>query len=244
MKRKASSGVTLLELLVAVSLLSLLSTGVLVALRVGLNAMAKANGKLMENRRVAGAQRMLENQIAGLMPVMAEYRSGDGPGWTRMMFFQGEEQSMRFVSAYSIREAWRGYPRILEFRVIPRPEGEGVRLVVNEHLYTGARSAGAFCLGVAPDPVLGEPAPRFLPIQVGPSSFVLADRLSYCRFSYFAPAPPPAGRRWVTRWTAPEWPLGIRIQMAPLASDVARIEPLTIVAPIRVDPIPGWRYAD
>ena len=50
---KPRSGVTLLELLVAVSLLSLLSAGVLAALRLGINALAKTNARLADNRRVA-----------------------------------------------------------------------------------------------------------------------------------------------------------------------------------------------
>ncbi len=68
----ASSGVTLLELLLAVSLLSLLSVGIMTALRVGVTAMEKANVRLMDNRRMAGVQRILEQQIAGFVPVMAD----------------------------------------------------------------------------------------------------------------------------------------------------------------------------
>jgi len=57
---RRTAGVTLMELLIAVMLLSLLSVGLLFALRIGLNTYSKAQGKLMDNRRVAGAQRILE----------------------------------------------------------------------------------------------------------------------------------------------------------------------------------------
>src|SRR4051794_15024198 len=48
MNRKAKeSGVTLIELLVAITLLSLLSVGMLFAMRVGLNAMGKTNERVI-----------------------------------------------------------------------------------------------------------------------------------------------------------------------------------------------------
>jgi prepilin-type N-terminal cleavage/methylation domain-containing protein len=241
---RSRAGVTLLELLIAVSLLSLLSAGVLMALRVGINAMGKANTRLMDNRRMSGVQRILEGQLAGFIPVVAECMPGGDRPPVEMPFFGGEQQSMRFVSAYSLGEAWRGYARILEFQVIPGENNTGVRLVVNEHLYTGARGAGQFCLGPMYDAALGLQVPRFRPIEVGPRSFVLADRLAFCRFSYREIAPPPVGERWVQRWIAPVWPTAVRIEMAPLSLDASRLQPLTITAPVRITRDPRMLYAD
>ena len=73
MRRRSNAGVTLMELLIAVLLLSLLSTGLLFALRIGLNAYSKTQSKLMDNRRVAGAQRILEQELQGLVPVAVSY---------------------------------------------------------------------------------------------------------------------------------------------------------------------------
>ncbi len=243
MKRPVA-GVTLMELLIAISLLSLLSVGILTAMRVGLNAMAKTNGRLMDNRRMEGVQRILEQQIAGFIPVVAQCLPPEGDRRPELPFFQGEPQSMRFVSAYSLGEAWRGYPRILEFQVIPGEQGAGVRLVVNEHLYTGPQGAGVFCLGTAFDQSAGVQAPQFRPILAGPRSFVLADRLAFCRFSFREILPPPQRERWVSRWIAPVWPSGVRVEMAPLEPDASRIQPATITAPIRVDRDPRVVYVD
>jgi hypothetical protein len=236
---RRTSGVTLLELLLAVSLLSLLSVGILTALRVGLSAMGKADARLIENRRVAGAQRILSDQIAGFIPVVANCVPPDERPPMPLPFFQGEPQSMRFVSSYSLGEGWRGLARILEFQVIPGERGAGVRLVVNEHMYTGPGGAGAFCLGTALDPQLGLQAPQFRPIVVGPSSFVLADRLAFCRFSYRELLPLAPGERWVQNWIIPKWPSAVRIDMAPIAADAVQVQPLSITAPIRVDAEPG-----
>ena len=238
-------GVTLLELLIAVSLLSLLSVGILMAMRVGLNATAKANTKLMANRKATGARRVLEEEIAGLMPEDTKcVIAPDAPPGPAIPFFQGEPQSMRFVSSYSLQEASRGYPRVLEFQVIPGENNEGVRLVVNEHLYTGPSITGFFCLGVAPDPESGLPVPRFREIQVGPGSFVLADRLAFCRFLYQELKPPPIMEVWVPHWIKAQWPSGIRIEMVPLATSTAAIKPMTITVPVHVDKKPLIEYGD
>jgi len=222
--------------------LGLLSVGILTALRVGVNALGKANTRLMDNRRLAGVQRILEDEIAGFMPVMATCMpDGERPPMP-IPFFQGEPQSMRLVSSHSLGEGWRGMPQVLEFQVIPGERGAGVRLVVNEHLYTGPLSAGAFCLGTALDQQFGVQVPLFRPIVVGPYSFVLADRLAYCRFSYREVLPLPAGERWVERWITPRWPSAVRIDMAPIEAGAVGIQPLSISAPIRVTAEPGARY--
>ena len=62
-----------------------------------------------------------------------------------------ECETMRFVTSYSLNEAARGVPRILEYRVIPGDNGNGVRLIVNETLYTGPLSTAGFCAGFGAD---------------------------------------------------------------------------------------------
>jgi prepilin-type N-terminal cleavage/methylation domain-containing protein len=234
---KREMGFTLLELLIAITLFSLLAVVIVVSLRVGLSAMNKVDDRLMNNRRVAGVERILEQQIAGLMPVTADCQNaGDGPP-ARIAFFQGEPQSMRLTSSYSLQEGSRGLPMILEYLVIPGENDQGVRLVVNEHLYSGPRSAGQFC-------VPSGPTPRFLPIQTGPASFVLADKLAYCRFSFRELRPMPEAARWVPLWTQPRLlPNAIRMEMAPLQPSAAKLEPVTLTMPVHVTRLPMEDYA-
>ena len=71
MRSSSRAGVTLVELLIAVSLLSLLVAGILTAMRVGLNALERTNQRVIANRRAMGAQKILEQQFAGFMPVSA-----------------------------------------------------------------------------------------------------------------------------------------------------------------------------
>jgi hypothetical protein len=226
-----------MEVLIAVTLLSLLSAGMLYAMRLGLNAYSKTGDKLMYNRRVVGAQRILEEELQGLMPVVTTCGSEQG---TRFGFFQGREQVMHLITTFSLAQASRGLPQILELFVIPGEDGNGVRLVVNETKYTGPRTAGASCVGPGEDGIF-----QFLPPQPKPESFVLADKLAYCRFRYFTPgktAKEP--QTWRTFWGQKGWPLAIRVEMAPAEPNPSRLQPISVTAPIFLYRSPDFQYAD
>jgi len=228
-------GVTLIEVLIAVTLLSLLSVAMFLAMRIGLNVYAKADTRLMDNRRAAGAQRILAEELGGIMPVMAACgATGQGPG-SRAVFFQGAPAVMRLATTFSLQQGLRGQPQVLALFVIPGEENHGVRLVVNETPYTGPASAGRFCTASG----------IFVPVEAGPGSFVLADKLAYCRFSYLA-APLAANQppMWKTAWNTQTWPLAIRIEMAPLEADPARVQPISFTAPVYLHRNPEIQYED
>ena len=232
---------TLIEVLIAVTLLSLMALGMLFAVRVSLMTFTKTDTALMANRRVAGAQRVVEQEIEGLVPVVAPC---GGPG-VRAAFFQGENAVMRLVSGFSLQQAWRGQAQILELFVIPADDGHGVRLVVNEIPYTGPLSAGQLCPDTMQDPQSGALLPRFLPVTATSHSFVLADKLAYCRFAYLTPPPQPAlPETWNPRWILAGWPLAIRIDMTPLEPDPSRLQPISVVAPIYIRRSLEGQYAD
>jgi prepilin-type N-terminal cleavage/methylation domain-containing protein len=240
------SGVTLLEVLIAVTLLSLLTVGMFLTLRIGLSAFAHTNARLMENRRVAGAQRVIDQELEGLLPVRAACGAVEGaqPG-TPAVMFQGQADTLTMVSGFSLQEAWRGRPQMLQFLIGPSDQGEGVRLMVNETPYLGPASGGALCMGTVPDPQTGAPMPQFRRPNAGQGSFVLADHLAYCRFKYLTP-PARDGEPslWLPTWTRAGWPLGIRIEMAPVAPSAAQLQPVTVTAPVYINRDPGVQYAD
>ena len=232
--RRPTAGVTLMELLIAVTLLSLLSVGLMFALRIGLSAYSKTQTRLMDNRRVAGAQRILEQELEGLLPVVAQCGAGAEGGGTPAAFFQGEPEVMRLVSTFSLQGAWRGQPQILEIFVIPGAES-GVRLVVNEIPYRGPLAAGQFCFGPH----------KFSSASAGPDSFVLADKLAFCRFTYLEQPPDVnSPQQWVSRFAGDDWPRAVRIEMAPLVPDASRLQPISVVAPIHIFRRPEIHYVD
>jgi len=243
MRREA--GVTLLEVLIAVTMLSLLSVGMFLSMRIGLSAFSRTDARLMENRRVAGAQRIIDQELEGLLPAMAACgMSESGPG-PRAVMFQGLSDTLTMVSGYSLQEAWRGRPQLLQFFIGPSDEGGGVRLLVNESTYLGPISGGGLCIGVVPAPETGAPISQFHRPAAGEKSFVLADHLAYCRFKYLTPSPRPGEPGgWMPEWRGAGWPSGIRIEMAPLDPNPSQLLPVTVTAPIYLYRDPEGHYAD
>src|SRR5689334_8061653 len=95
------SGMTLIEILIAVTLLSLLSVAVLVAMRMGFNTMDKTDAHLVHDRRVSNARRIIENEIEGYTYSLANFRPM--PERTiSVPFVEWTEREMRFVTSYSL----------------------------------------------------------------------------------------------------------------------------------------------
>ncbi|MBI2687911.1 MAG: prepilin-type N-terminal cleavage/methylation domain-containing protein [Acidobacteria bacterium] len=244
MKRRNQRGITLLELLIAITIMALLSAGILYAMRVGVGAMEKTNDRFLKNRRVLGVEKALAAQIAGLMPVTVECLGASGAPGGKAVMFQGDPLSMRFVSSYSLQEGARGYPKLLEFTVITGENGNGVRLIVNELPYSGPYSIRGACVGTQADPVTGQPAPLFIPISPRPDSFILADKLAAVRFLYRDEIPPPLLERWYPKWMFNKLPSAVRIEMVPLETGAANLHVTTTTIPIRITANPMLTYAD
>ena len=106
-------------------------------------------------------------------------------------------------------------------------------------------NAGRLCQGFLPDPTLGIPIPQFARVEASPSSFVLADKLEFCRFSFLTPSliplQPPA---WKPSWTMAGWPRGVRVEMAPLQPNSSTLQPITVTAPIHLHLSPEIPYVD
>jgi prepilin-type N-terminal cleavage/methylation domain-containing protein len=244
MKRQSQRGITLIELLVAITLLSLLSAGMLMAIQIGLSTMGRTNTFFANTRRALSVDRIVTEQVAGFVPTPGFCQPGGESPPQRVVFFQGDMETMRFVSTYSLQEAGRGLPRILEFQVMPGEDGEGVRLILNEHLFTGPFSTGPFCTGMAPDPVAGVPVVQWLPVRISQRSFVLADKLAYCRFSFKEQMPGDLPDRWLPRWVKDLTPAAVRIDWAPLRPDPSRLQLPPVTLPFRVNRHAFSEYED
>ena len=62
-------GFTLIEVLLAVTLLAAISTAMLFAIRTGLLSLSKVDDRLTSNRRVMSVERILALELGGVMPV-------------------------------------------------------------------------------------------------------------------------------------------------------------------------------
>ena len=218
MKTNRQCGFTLIELLISITLVAALSAGILSAMRAGLLTMQKTNDRITSNRRVLSVQQILQHQISNAMPVTGQC----GFGAAAVPVFSGDPETLVLVSSYSMTEGARGYPRVLVYQVVP--SDRGVRLVVDEALYSGPASTAPFCAGGHPV----RPPP-------GPATFVLADRLAYCRFVYKSMDPEsPRGGGWILNWNQAVLPFAVRVEMAPLAGDAANLPLMTVTARIAV----------
>lgn len=232
------AGVTLIEILIAVSILALLSTGILMAMRIGFNTLDKTDAHLIHNRRVANTRRIIENQIAGFIFTNAEFRPQ--PDSVNVVPFREFTQSrMRFVTTYSLAEAWRGRARIVVMQVIAGEHNSGVRLIANEIPWTGPAQAGQMVAAITPE------GPQFAPLDSNPESFVLADRLERCSFLFEVQRTDgQPGFVWVPEYHGPVLPRGIRIDMAPLETKASEIPPGAITVPFPISRKLGLGYAD
>ncbi len=241
---RRTAGITLIEVLIAVTLLALLSVGMMLSMRIGIAALTRTDRKLMENRRIAGAQRILEQQLEGLFPITVPC-GALGESRERFVFFSGQPNTLTMASSFSLQEASRGRPQVLQFFTIPDEDGSGVRLVVNEFPFTGMVGIAPMCVGVDPNGEDGARLARFIPPSAGPKSFVLADHLKWVRFVYLAaPKKPAEPGRWLPTWNVFGWPYGIQIQMQPLEPSPARLQPVTVTAPMYMNRNPGVQYED
>jgi general secretion pathway protein J len=222
---------TLIEILVAVTLLGLLSIGLVTALQVAAGAWSSSRTARGQDRRIANANALLHAQFSGVTPVVPMIlRPGiavpAGP------FFQGEPAAMRFVSSYSMTEGVRGGLQIIELQTSPGPEG--TRLILTQTPYQGPLSVGRFIVGVEP---LTEPLSfrlLFTPLQPRAGSLIVADRLKAVGFSYLRGSRVPnEPDTWVTVWDQPrQLPQAIRVDMQPL-EDAGRLRPVAIVSEVR-----------
>jgi len=237
-RARRESGVTLIELLVAVTLVALLSTGMAIVLRVALDGSQKSQSHLTTNRRVIGVERVMREEITNLMPVS----TACGLESQFVPLFEGRPQSLRFVSSYSLAEAARGAPHLVEYQVIPGENGLGVRLVMNEILYGGQKWLRPLCLGLV-QAQGGIQVAQFTPIQVGGYSYVLADKLASCHFEYLREGNLPLPSVWTENWVEQsKWPLAVRIMLRPLASNPSILQPTSLTVPVPSNPLPGYDY--
>ena len=244
MSRNPQSGVTLIEILIAVSLLSLLSVGMLTAMHLGLSTMERTDSRLVKNRRVVNARNIVESEIDGFRATNAILRLENGSA-RYVAFLQAEPQTMRFVTTYSLEYAWRGGLRVAALQVIPGEKNEGVRLIVDETPYLGGMQAGTLIAGIEQDSLTNQQLIRYAPVVPGPHSFVIADRLRYCRFWYLEQEPAPALPAWHRSQLHPAiMPLGVRVEMESLDNSGNDLHVDTVTLKFPVDSIPGGVYAD
>jgi len=224
-------GFTLIEMIIAVTLVAAIITGLMMTMRTSLSAYQKVNQRLEANRRAMGIDQAVHRQFGAIMPVRGQC-GGNGP---LVSAFSGDINWVRFVSSSSFAEGARGYPRVVEYVVAPDPNG-GVRLMMNERIYSGPAALEPLCFNQT-----------FLPVQVAAQSVEVAGKLAYCRFGYRAPLPDsPMAADWRPAWQLPDLPQAVRVEMMPLPAGgpTSGLPMLTLNVPVHVTRFVLYSYAD
>jgi len=222
-------GFTLIEVLLAVTLLAAISTAMLFAIRTGLLSLSKVDDRLTSNRRVMSVERILARELGGVMPV-----TGYCADNSQMPAFNGTDQTLHLVTSYSLSEGSRGEPRVLELQVVPSPGG-GVRLIANETLYSGPYATAPYCA-----------ANTFRTGVATPQSFVIADRLAYCHISYqdLDPQMRMGNGNWLAQWNKVNLPAAVHVDMAPAVPDPAFLPLVSVTVPIHITRDVNAPYTD
>ena len=115
------------------TLLSLLSVGVLFGLRIGLNAMERTNDRLMTNRRVLGVERVLDAADRRLHAGHGRLRHDSRRRRLRgFRFFKASRRRCASSRPYSLNEGGAWLSAHSRVSGDPGRKGRGVRLIVNE----------------------------------------------------------------------------------------------------------------
>ena len=230
-------GVTLIELIISISLVALLSGGLLTSMRTSLGTSQRIEQRLTANRRTMNLQQMISSQIAAALPVTGLCVSSDSSKLNAVVpFFYGTATSARFVTSYSVAEGTRGIPQIVEYQARALPNGR-MQLALAEHPYTGASSTAAFCNDLQPHPV-----------EPNANALVLVDDLASCRFTYHLPYDPFVYKEtpWLAAWDGrlPALPAAMKIEMSPADPALMKLPLLSITAPMRADRNVMTQYSD
>ena len=226
-KQRAEAGVTLLELLVSITIVALLAATALFAWRVGVSAWEKAGTQLEKGRLVLSAHQLLQEQMASMVPyeAMTEQRG-------RAVFFQGEGQTARFVSRYSLANRAASGLYLIEYHVTEQQNGT-VQLLLRETPVRGNGELGAMVAAIESQP---EGFRLRLPVfERDPETVVLLEGLRECRFEYYRRAATGEQGSWTDEWVPPgrdEVPPAMRIQVV-AQMDAGELTPVTIVAAVR-----------
>ena len=220
--KTAQRGVTLIELMIAVSITAVITVGLLFALRTSIVAYEKTSARLHSNREQLSRNQILSRELGGAMPVMSTCGTSNVP------YFFGASDSLRMISSYSIAEGFRGYPQILDFET-RRTSSGALQLVVTEYPYTGPASTAPLCGSSS----------SFGSSEGASEPFVLADDLLSCTFSYRGNSNPLAAKQEVN-W-APDWknsnafPLAIKVELKPRNAPGGGLPAVNVIVPMHVD---------
>ncbi len=215
--RNNSAGFTLIEVMVATSLMALLMTILFMGFRITANAWRRGETKINAHARALSGYDAIRGQLSAAVPVTV-MTTGSDQKQLQLVGFSGSSTEVRFVTSQS----WRGNrlrPRFMaDYRVVQTDAGQ--QLVISE---TGLTDDNSILAALT------------LPLDPSLPAANVDDPAQNIGFEYYAPQTMQAAATWVTQWVpqpGSELPAAVRIRWT-RGKDVALA---TFLIPIHHDP--------
>jgi prepilin-type N-terminal cleavage/methylation domain-containing protein len=178
--RRSEQGFTLLEIIVAVTLVAMLAVGLWAVLRISIRTWSRGTEFIDANQRHRSIVDMVRKQVASAYSLIAP--SDPVLGGTPYPIFNGVETSFQFISLNS-----------LQFQ-----ESPGLTLVTYE---IAQGSKGDYSLIEKESRYLGQ-LPDQLNPPIGERTTPILENLASCLFEYFDPGINDNPSQWVKEWDA------------------------------------------
>ena len=190
-----SRGVTLIELLAAITLLGMVSLALLFSLRIGSSAWQRANARMAADRRVVAAADLLSTQLADARPRRVFWGPPERPA--SFAYFEGAPNRLRFLTSYSLAARSRGGLWLAEYSI----EGDSgtCRLLYNEWPFRMDSDVAWTVREAGFDAGKNRMVVDFSPPARDPEPRELHRNLEKCGFEYLI-EPPQGEAFWGPQW--------------------------------------------
>lgn len=116
MKRTANKGFTLLELMISITIFTIILLIIFGAVRLGYRSIEKAERTIELLERLRTSITIIESQFQSQIPLTYE-ENGE-----KRLYFIGQKESIQFTTNYSAWSGQRGYVRVV-YNIEPDPNG-------------------------------------------------------------------------------------------------------------------------
>jgi hypothetical protein len=193
--------------------------------RVAVSAWGRSNDVLDQQRRVSATLDLLGKQMMEMVPYVPWVREG-----SLEVFFQGDPQTARFLSRYSLANRAGSGLYLIEYQIADEVDGTK-QLLLNEIPVRNTTDLGKLRAGAEQD--LAGPVRRFASFVRGENTRVLLRGASEMRLEYFRPTTASGAGAWEEQWIprGDELPRGIAVRLRD-PSENNRLSPVSVVAEI------------
>jgi len=230
-------GLTLVELLVAITICGLVAGAAVTAARIGMSAWEKEQRAVSRMRRVANIEDGLQQQLSSVLvrPVSVDLANRR----ETMPFFFGEPRRLVMLSGYALAEGGRGGIVVADY-LAERQEDGACTLWLDERRALDQQDLAARVAGLAPGERQMEAVLR--PFDHG-RALVLFEGLTECGFRYLPESPPGSrltnqdGVEWRNRWSTVEQrglPAAINVHLATDPDRWEGLAPAPVFADLRL----------